>query len=1021
MAEAGTGGATIEAGAGARRDAGDSGALDQFAAWEQALTALRKSPDHLPARADEVVASKDPAKIFAFVRDEIATYPPSDDGFANALSARRWGERATLRGGAGTPREKAELLLSLYKRAGLTAEVVRGTADPSTLTGQEVLLRSITRNFAPPITSSQSAAWLKALGHDAPTPRTLIDQDDSQARALATSLMTLLPSTLTSPFDFTITDFPLVRVQVGGSWTYANPIAPGAMFGDSVTASTPTPTGVAGALPTVLVRLEAVRANDPYTKFTLVEHQYAADDVVGRRIHIGFAPPVDTATLVRTIQSSVTTFVPVLSVAGADMTQADRDSLGFAGKPVSLGGDVYDVDTSGAVTVNGAPLVTPTGDPTAAAKVATVTASASGSSFPSVSLRVKALDGSGAGVPGLGASSITVTEDGKPVSFNITQNKAPPPRVVLLFDASSSLPAAFRGAGAVTVGTQVVQSLYAKYPNAGVRVGYVSFGVIWTTGGWATTQAAAQAEVNQLATASGSSELWQALADAEAESPTLVVLVTDGAATDQSLPKYRNGIASGAPVLSIGVGTVTQATLDDVSTLSGGRSVPVTQQADAVTAVLADIDKGAHVDYVINYRAPKTGAASRSVTVEINGKKVQVGYDVPATPTIPPAIAGLYLTISTGGRTATRAVAGFARGFTSAPPVITDAMLEDVHSSFLGRISTAVEGAAPMPSVVLDDWISEKLELRPLWEAANAKDQQGIMDALKAGFSLTPAKLPLAQPPLPDASSPDSLTFESGLRIATVVQKAHDGGPVTRELDLFPLSRFRTAAADPHIAWQRTFERTAALAVVEDGLFTGNSTMKALAGQTLTAVNAGSARNQAGLTTDEQLAWAWLESPFKTGTTLLVPVKPGPFWAVDQASGTVLGMLPDGAGGATEDACSTYNLANSYLQLMSLLGTFFGVNVGGWVGLAQWEVKYVTIATIVIGGGDLPPEAADPNGNFDMTSPALAVGCDLLDNEIGNHVPGYSMYGSIVGTLQTANVDAANHAPTLCGGGSICQ
>ena len=55
----------------------DAGAPDLFAAWRQIQGALRKSPDHLPARADALVASKDPKALFDFVRDEIATYPPS--------------------------------------------------------------------------------------------------------------------------------------------------------------------------------------------------------------------------------------------------------------------------------------------------------------------------------------------------------------------------------------------------------------------------------------------------------------------------------------------------------------------------------------------------------------------------------------------------------------------------------------------------------------------------------------------------------------------------------------------------------------------------------------------------------------------------------------------------------------------------------------------------------------------------------------------------------------------------------
>lgn len=154
----------------------DSGeALGMFEAWEQARAALRQSPDHLPGKADALVKEGDPAKLFQFVRDDIMTYPPSDDSFVGCVTAQRWGVQGTLRGGAGTPREKAELLASLYRRARLTAELVVGQADPSKIDGKAVLLRSHQRRFAQPITADQATAWNRALGHDGGTKHTAID------------------------------------------------------------------------------------------------------------------------------------------------------------------------------------------------------------------------------------------------------------------------------------------------------------------------------------------------------------------------------------------------------------------------------------------------------------------------------------------------------------------------------------------------------------------------------------------------------------------------------------------------------------------------------------------------------------------------------------------------------------------------------------------------------------------------------------------------------------------------------
>jgi hypothetical protein len=510
--------------------------------------------------------------------------------------------------------------------------------------------------------------------------------------------------------------------------------------------------------------------------------------------------------------------------------------------------------------------------------------------------------------------------------------------------------------------------------------------------------------------ASGNSEIWQAVDDAQKEQPTLIVLVSDGDAGDMALPEHLNALAVGAPVLTLGVGAVTAAALDTMATLSGGRYLPVTAQAEAEQAVADIIGQQAHTDYALSFDASSLAPGQHLVTVTINGITSQTSYTVPVTPTTPPALSGLYLTLRVGNREATRAVAGFSQGYTTATQVVAQDVLDDVTALLFGRISISVEAASPPASVVLDDWLAEKLSLQPLWTAIESKNQAAIDQALGAGVALTPSKLPLAQPPLRDAATLTSLTFETGPRVATMVQKTRPGQShakaFRREFDLFPMNRWRTAAVDPRAAWVKTLTATAGLAVMEAHLMKGSSTAETLAGLPLTAVVPGQANEQIGLTEAERLRWAALEAPFPREFTLLVPAKPGAFWAVDETTGTVVGIMPDGSGGAAEDACATADLANSYLQLASLLGSLFGVSTGGWVALAKWEVKYVTIATIVISGGT-------PRGDTGLSNPALDMGCGMVDDALGDAVPGLGTYEQIVGTLETVGPDTG--APTVCG------
>jgi len=443
-------------------------------------------------------------------------------------------------------------------------------------------------------------------------------------------------------------------------------------------------------------------------------------------------------------------------------------------------------------------------------------------------------------------------------------------------------------------------------------------------------------------------------------------------------------------------------------------------QAEAVGATLAAVDERAAEDYTIHYEAPVMGESPRTVTVAINGKSVTTSYDVPDSPTTPPAWSGLYLTIRANGKEVIRAIAGFSGGFTTAPQQISSAMLADVRAMLLGRVSIAVEGAAPTAAVVLDDWISDKLSLRPIWDAAQAHDQEAVYTALERGFNVTPVVLPLSQPPLPDAASTDALTFETGLRVATFSIKAFDGGPVTHQLDLFPLSQWATAADDPRVAYERTLRATAALAVNEAALLTKTSTLSLLSGKKLAAIASNQANVQAGLTDDEQRRWSVLQEPFTNEYTFLTPGKPGAFWAVDDATGTLIGILPDGSGGAGDDSCGTFNAANTFLNLASLAGSAMGISIGGWVALAKWEVHYVTIADIVIGGGSLPPDDNPSSPSFDVSNPAGDMACGMMDDALGDAIPGLSAYENMLTTLDLYGVDTTS-APSVCGNDELCH
>ena len=999
-------GSAFDGQAGSSGDAGDASmdaaALqDVFDVWREAKALAEQSPDHLPARADELGASGDAAAILTLVQDHIATYPPDTASFAGALSRMRWGARATLRGGAGTPREKAELLRELYERAGFEAEVVRGDIDTTRATAEDLVLQATVRTFQPgPAVNAD--AWRTLLGITDPFPPvTVVDPMGTATAQLASSLATVLPAGATAPFDFTtLGPIPLVRVMMGGTWTFANPLVRGAALGDSVTTADPIPTGSPDSTERLRVRLEAARADDPFNRFLLVEGDWSAEEVVGRRLHVQFVPPAAADEFLTLTAGDVTTFVPVIALGGPDVDTQTRDDLSSIGKPFTRGGNLYEVRDSGEVLIDGQSLGTGNTSPADLARVDSLQLGIQPSAFRRVRLRIGALDTGGAGVAGLGADAFRVLEDGRPVPFTMLQNDSAGPRVLLLFDVSNSVPATFVGAGAASVANQIVDALFAQHPGIEARVGVVDFGVNYPSASWATTLTDAKAQADWLATlpTSPGSEIWEALNDANQADPDVVMLVTDGDATDTLEPKFKNAIAGGAPVIALGVGTVNQPNLDLVASLSGGLTTPIANQGEAVAAVTSYVGERAVEDYVLSYRAPATGPTTRNVTVRVDSGRVEVTgtYDVPADPAAPPALSGLYLTVRSGTREVTRTLAGYDGAFTTAFVDIPQSELDDVESLLFGRASISVEAAAPSTSVLLSDWFAEKLTLEPMWDAVQSGDEDAMREAFEAGWSRTPADLYRMSTRLPQEGTGEALTFEDGLRVAAYVQKAQFGTGYEQSLDLFGRSIWATATANPAVAFQRSLERTAYLATAEADLFT-TSTKSLLDGLPLRLVNSGSASSDlADLDPTVRARWSELEDPFGLDYYLLVPSTgtPHAFWAVHKGTGTVIGILPDQSGGATRaELEANLEATNKLLDLIGDVGGLFGANVGVWVELEKTKAALVTKATIVIATGE------DPGG---WGEPLEGLACNAMKEALAPHLPGGSEYFDTVGDLNDA-------------------
>ncbi len=873
-----------------------------FDMWEGLRTAARSSPDHVRGAANRAVASKDPEAIFAFVRDQISLYPPPPGAYDPA-TAIRWGTDATLRGGAGTLREKADVLRELYDRAGFVATVVVGPVpeDLASATALDVFTERV-RVTDPQVDEGDLARWRERAGWAAePTSVRPFDDGGATSARIAADLTELLPGRAAeaSRAEWPVALAPMVRVMVDGVARFALPV-PGAALTDRL-AHPASDAPAAGPAPLVRVALSMTSTQAPSDEIELVGHEWSSDDIVGRQVVAQLVPPLSLRERLTLRAQDVHLLVGTLSLRrpGDDQRTLERNII--TGQAITVSGLVVE-ETDDGVAVGGIAVEPATENRDAGAEVASVTVEVDALGFPAVGLRVSALGRAGDPVAAIPASAFVVTEDATPVAAFATRNQAPPPRVLLIVDSSLSIDPTYASpSGRAAFAKALAPQLADAVPHAEVQV--IGTGSEQPRpDGWVPLDTTALTTALARAVPVGSA-VWTAVAGAEAGHPAVIVLVTDGVSdeTDRTdLPRLRAAVARGAPVVVVGIGDVDEPTLDDIAVLSRGAHVTTTAPGDVtpiVDAVRAKLAAAVLDPYRLTYDAPLEGSGPRTVVVAVGGVTGQTTYSPPppAERTTAPGLRGLYLTVTVGTDPPVKRVLAGLRPLPAGAtgPTMTPEETGAVRRALFDTVVVSVEGAAPSLMTWLDDDLTGRLSGRALWEAADQDDGDAMHDALVAGVTALPWELAgLHAPLLPEDGEP--LTYERLLRVAVLVDRSG-----SRRGDILPVTRFDTLGSDRTAAYDRTLRQSARLAVGEQTVFE-DSAADRLDDVDLVMLADGrwSPAALAALPAAGRDVWPDLLDDY-AGWDKVVPTAGDPiaFWAVDQQTGTLLGVLDDGSGG----------------------------------------------------------------------------------------------------------------------------
>jgi hypothetical protein len=894
-----------------------------FGTWRALQQVIRRSPDHLLARADEVVRGGNPRAVLAFVAESFQVIPGGESRWFDPAHSVRWGVTASLRSGSGTLRELAELAVALLGRVGVAARVkmVDARQVPADRLAALLALRPEIKFGLPWSAQERSDLRRQALGPRRPAPFLTTEHWHREGRDLANGVLRLLGDEATIQgrgFSPDLAALPVVEVDFaeGREIVFASmPGAPSIPAGQIMVMNA----GVASAPWQVRVRLLAAHDRAPGRFEELVAKTWSAPELIGRQLMIRCLPNLTWEEAAVVTFAGVRTFTPLLTVHGPGLAQEEAIALSAAGDAITLAGEKISLDGAGRVTVDGGGVVDEDeADAGRALSVTDMAVDIDARAYPEIVVHVTPRDGSGEVVAGLSARNFAMLEQGRPAPFLLAANQ-PAPRLALLVDQSASMPEAYRGPGAVRLLEELSTVAQRRYPAARLQ--------LYTT----------------------DSDIWKWLDQAQGERPELVIYITDG---DQDGPVGEDvlrRLRQSGPTLFIDAGREDPAVFAPFLEVTGGTRVAVTSAAEAVEAMAQHLAALPVAPYRFSLAATSMEPEQRTLGLRVvagggpTGMYVETAYRVPAMGerVLPLGLCTLAVEVELSRpHESTIVVRRILAGYdpeSDNKPTPEDKLA--VRDAMFACHLLQVEGGGTTAALRLDEQLESQLSTEALIKAVqNGEDP-------RAHLTGCPIVIPSEALALTGRiGDPDraGVVYEHGMRMVLFGLVPRLGtNLVRRRVDVLPTAVFRSALEDPGLGFRSTARATALLAVLESHLFP-DSTHAALKGRDL--ILDPSHPSQLGLTYGA--SWNTVRAMVRSSGVrhapqyFLIPGGGGSVsWMVNRNSGELYGML-NGAGGAEimesikRQTQEFESVITVYAMIMDKMASSAGVPAAGAFALA---------------------------------------------------------------------------------------
>jgi len=873
-----------------------------FSVWEEIIDALEQSPDHLVAQRKSLITAKDPNAMITFVKDSFQTLPRITDFLHDTGRYLIYGTEVALRCGLATPREKAEILKSMLEEAGFEAKVVTEKTELTIEDAKSIVFDSKGAEFNPPIPDAKYREWLKKLGVESASKNLdFIPDSETQANELTDELLNNIQETYfrtqQPSFRFDPGAIPGVVYVIDGEEKFAHIFDPKVPVGQLHPTNTDKTYKDALALPDlkeedITVTLTCANALNYWEETELISGTWKASQLIGNQIKVQFLNNMNLADQATKDIFQISSFTPSLSLMDLNTDTQYLEENSFLGEPITLEGE--------RVLANASEIINKGNQLAASAReIKSISIEASAKTFPKVRLTLKPLDADGKIIEGLSAANFSFTDNGKPVTGYLFQNKISP-RILVMYDTSMSMPTTYRGEGIKNFLNDLKAAIYDQYPTALIS--------LQATG----------------------SNIYTSHLNAAQSNNDVIIYATDGHNDDTFKKEYQAIYDSGPPTIYLNVyndETFFKKLKENMTMMV----IPADDQSKTILLLKEYIEGLEYPPYVFTYNSfSEEDEHKIEVTVKEAERSASDTFKFPERDNniTGNRMIGLYLYIKIAQKQPIKRVLAGWDNYLYRDKRGNLEMANQVHEMLLGGLAIAVEREGPTLSLHLSEYLKALMSHRGWFEAWQDGDIDKAAELIQEGTNDYPSPFLTMMQALPNSISNESVTYPTGYRIGILKTKPGIGeGKTQLSFDFLHTSNYQSITRSGEGQIKETLKKTSYLAILEDHVF-NTSTRSQLKGKSLVLNrNVANDERYRSQSIGERHKYFY-EYVFRGSILKLfdetADVKA--YWRIDPTSGELYGVLPDQTGGGENDLeTSLEHLNNVVNEYKRVLG---GINIG---------------------------------------------------------------------------------------------